>query len=79
VATPEWDDDGALVLKARLSPDDGALLLRALEAAREFIREEARDAGEEGGDLSAERSDALVQLAETWLARGPGELAGGAL
>jgi hypothetical protein len=77
VATPEWDDDGALVLKARLAPDDGALLLRALEAARELIREEARDAGEDGGDLSAERSDALVQLAETWLARGPGELAGG--
>ncbi|MCB9727424.1 MAG: DUF222 domain-containing protein [Deltaproteobacteria bacterium] len=42
-----------------------------------MIREETRDAGEEDGDLSAERSDALVQLAESWLAHGPGELAGG--
>ncbi|MCB9727159.1 MAG: DUF222 domain-containing protein [Deltaproteobacteria bacterium] len=72
-----WDDDGSLVLKGRLSPEDGALLVRALEAARDVIREEARDAGEGGGGLSAERSDALMQLAESWLARGPGELAGG--
>ena len=28
-----WDDDGALVIRGRLSADEGALLLRALEAA----------------------------------------------
>ncbi|MEZ4266555.1 MAG: DUF222 domain-containing protein [Myxococcota bacterium] len=65
------------LLKGRLGPEDGALLLRALEAARELVREEAHSAGEERGDLSAERSDALGKLAESWLAHGPGELAGG--
>lgn len=29
-----WDDDGALVLRGRLPAEEGALLLRALEAAR---------------------------------------------
>ncbi|MCB9789035.1 MAG: DUF222 domain-containing protein [Deltaproteobacteria bacterium] len=77
-----WDDDGALVLKGRLSPEDGALLVRALEAAREVVREERRDATEPRSEPSAERSgaersDALVQLAESWLAHGPGDLAGG--
>jgi hypothetical protein len=34
-----WDDDGSLVLRARLSPEDGALVVRALEQAREAARE----------------------------------------
>ncbi len=32
-----WDDDGMLVLSARLPPDEGALLLAALERARDDI------------------------------------------
>ena len=34
-----WDEDGSLVLRARLAPEDGALLLRALGAARERLQE----------------------------------------
>ncbi len=64
---PDDRAGGVYLLKGRLGPDDGALLLQALEAARELVR----------GDLSAERSDALGKLAESWLAHGPGELAGG--
>ncbi len=29
-----WDDDGSLVISGRLAPEDGAVVLRALEAAR---------------------------------------------
>jgi len=32
-----YDEDGSLVIEARLPPDSGALLLKALEAAREQI------------------------------------------
>jgi hypothetical protein len=34
-----WDDDGSLIIRARLVPEDGALFLRALEAARDRLRE----------------------------------------
>src|SRR5262245_4045013 len=58
-----WDEDGALVLHGRLAPEDGALLLRALEAARDALA---------GGDGSAEprptRAEALVALADATLA-----------
>jgi hypothetical protein len=37
-----WDDDGSLILRARLAPDDGALFLRALDAARDRLRERER-------------------------------------
>src|SRR5439155_17088357 len=33
-----WDEDGCLVLRARLAAEDGALLVRALDAARERVR-----------------------------------------
>jgi Domain of unknown function (DUF222)/HNH endonuclease len=34
-----WDEDGSLVIRARLAPEDGALFLRALEAARDLLQE----------------------------------------
>ncbi len=37
-----WDDDGSLVLQARLASEDGTLLVKALDAARERIRERRR-------------------------------------
>jgi Domain of unknown function (DUF222)/HNH endonuclease len=49
-----WEEDGSLVLRARLAPEDGALFLRALEAARDRLQERA-------GPTSAE---ALVALAD---------------
>src|SRR5262249_45015200 len=39
-----WDEDGALVLHGRLAPEDGALLLRALEAARDALAGRGRSA-----------------------------------
>jgi hypothetical protein len=37
-----WDEDGSLVVRARLVPEDGALLLQALAAARERLWREER-------------------------------------
>jgi Domain of unknown function (DUF222)/HNH endonuclease len=36
-----WDEDGSLVIRARLAPEDGVLFLRALEAARDLLQERA--------------------------------------
>ncbi len=76
-----FDDDGTLVLRARLAAEDGTLLVKALEAARERVverrREEARAAAADGADAGsaarsfeparATRVEALVELAETSL------------
>jgi len=37
-----WDDDGFLNLRGRLSAEEGALVMQALETARETLRAEAR-------------------------------------
>jgi hypothetical protein len=34
-----WDEDGSLILKARLAPEDGARFVRALDAARDRLQE----------------------------------------
>jgi len=39
------DEDGTVVLRGRLTPDVGALLLRALDAARETLYQRARVTG----------------------------------
>jgi hypothetical protein len=36
-----WDEDGSLVIRARLAPENGALFLRALEAGRDLLQERA--------------------------------------
>ena len=71
------DDDGSYVLKARLSPEQGARVVQALDAALGEIREEQYNAAE---NVSAEtssaattpvaalRADALERLADTYLA-----------
>ena len=38
-----WDDDGSLVLYARLASEDGTVLIRALDAAKERVRERRRE------------------------------------
>jgi hypothetical protein len=40
-----WDDDGSLIIRGRLSPDDGALFLAALRAARDAAAGDARPGG----------------------------------
>jgi len=39
-----WDDDGSLVFKARLPPERGALVVKALAAAEQALRETVRRA-----------------------------------
>jgi len=59
-----WDEDGALVVRARLAPEDGALFLRALEAAR---RLQEREWSEEHGSAEPRRptnADSLVAMAD---------------
>ncbi len=83
-----YDDDGSLILKARLPAETGALILKALQAAMEHHHESGTDEKVEA-DVSAEtsrisessprmkRADALVLMAESFLANGPKELNGG--
>jgi 5-methylcytosine-specific restriction endonuclease McrA len=70
------DEDGTMVLRGRLAPEVGALLLRALAAARETLYQKGRsqEAATRPADPSAERptmaqqqADALALLAETAL------------
>ncbi len=55
-----WDDDGSFVLSARLSPEDGALVLAALEAGRTTDMPPAASTA----DVSAETSPAAVRNAD---------------
>jgi 5-methylcytosine-specific restriction endonuclease McrA len=70
------DEDGTVVLRGRLAPEVGALLLRALEAARETLYQRARreETANRPADPSAvpptmaqQQADALALLAETAL------------
>lgn len=73
-----YDDDGCLVIKARMPAEQGALIVKALEMAMEKQFEAAR---QEGDDVTAEtsdagtdlepvavrRADALAEIAETYM------------
>ena len=70
------DEDGTVVLRGRLTPEVGALLLRALDAARETLYQKRRatEAVLSGGDpamaaptRAQQQADALALLAETAL------------
>ncbi|MGI8808568.1 MAG: DUF222 domain-containing protein, partial [Acidimicrobiales bacterium] len=50
-----WDDDGSLVITARLDADEGALVLQALDAGDHALRDQASR-----GDLSTEIDDAAA-------------------
>jgi hypothetical protein len=79
------DEDGTVVLRARLTPELGELFLRALDAARETLYQRRRAGVPTASDPAAEpptgpqqRVDALALLAETALHHGldpgsPGE------
>ena len=73
------DEDGTVTIRGRLSPEAGALLLKALTAAREALYQRGRAGGAEAqaADVSAEtptmaqqQADALQLLAETALHHG---------
>ena len=61
-----WDKNGALRIRAKLAPEDGALFLRALEAARDAINEKIRGSAEPR--RTPRNSEALVAMADTALA-----------
>jgi 5-methylcytosine-specific restriction endonuclease McrA len=60
------DDDGTVVLRGRLSPEVGALLLRALAAARETLYQKVGGSAEPP-TMAQRQADALALLAETAL------------
>lgn len=80
-----FDDHGMLVIQGRFPPEEGALLLRAIEAMRERLYREER--AQESDDFSevacgkverdvtsgimARRGDALIRLVETGAAAEP--------
>jgi 5-methylcytosine-specific restriction endonuclease McrA len=71
------DQDGMVVLRGRLAPEEGALLLRALDAARETLYQRRRDSGSvpppaadplaEPPARAQQQADALLLLAEAAL------------
>ena len=74
------DEDGAVRIHGRLAPEVGALLLKALEAARERLCQRRREHGPDADPPTMEQlqADALALLAESALHRGldpgtPGE------
>ena len=84
-ASFSWDDDGSLVVHARLSAEEGAVLMQAMDLAKdELIRERDDEvvAAERGSDrpplrlARATNADALVRVAESAVA-GAGAVASG--
>jgi hypothetical protein len=74
------DDDGMVVVRGRLAPEAGALLVQALTAAREALYQKTREAepSEDPPTMVQQQADALALLAETALHHGidpgaPGE------
>ncbi|MEW6476250.1 MAG: DUF222 domain-containing protein [Actinomycetota bacterium] len=69
-----WEDDGSLVLTARLSPEDGAVVLAALEAGRAAAEPPARPPSDAAGASAesllaeAKSADAFVAMAKLALA-----------
>ena len=64
------DEDGMLVLRARLTPEVGAVLLRAVEAALEQVPAPAEGAAGDEPTIAQRRADALGLVAESALAGG---------
>ncbi len=74
------DTDGTVIVRGRLTPEIGALLLQALAAARESLYQQARgkEAEADPPTMVQQQADALALLAETALHHGlnpgaPGE------
>jgi hypothetical protein len=72
-AVYRWDDDGSLVIEARLPPEQGALVVEALQVAESELREaqwqREGDSAESSTTTWGQRqADALVRCAEAYLA-----------
>ena len=69
-----WNPDGSLEVHGRLAPEDGALLLRALEAQRDSLW---RGSAEPRPARQASNAEALIAVAEASLAHQDGTRTGG--
>jgi hypothetical protein len=63
-----WSADGSLEVHGRLAPEDGALLLRALDSLRDSTWKEGRGSAEPRPARQASNAEALVAVAEAALA-----------
>ena len=73
-----YDDDGSLVINARLPAESGAVLVKALELATDdFWRADVSAETPEPPTLVQRRADALALFAETFLKHGYNTLSGG--
>jgi hypothetical protein len=66
------DEDGMVVVRGRLTPEEGAVLMQALAAARETLYQRARhtsvaDVPAEASTMAQQQADALALLAESAL------------
>jgi hypothetical protein len=72
-----WSNDGTLVIEARLTPEQGGVFLKALDRARDTLREaehgSAEPSAESGDQVMA---DALTLVADQSLANGSAESSG---
>jgi Domain of unknown function (DUF222)/HNH endonuclease len=72
-----WEADGSLSIHGRLAPEDGALLLRALDAKRDALWKQGRGSAEPRPARQASNAEALAAVAEAALAHsGEGQEAG---
>jgi hypothetical protein len=84
-ASVGWDDDGCLELRARLTPEEGAIVMKALDAARDELYNEVSDEavsaerpdGRPIRERRATNADALVRLAEAGAAARGARASGG--
>lgn len=79
-----WDDDGSLILTCRLPAEAGVRIMKAIDLALEELPQEPNlDDDVPAGTcrvpvrFSARRADALAMVAESFVARGALEAAGG--
>jgi hypothetical protein len=61
------DEDGMVVVRGRLTPEAGALLMKALAAARETLSLQGREDAAPTPSFGQEQADALALLAESAL------------
>jgi hypothetical protein len=61
------DEDGMVVLRGRLEPEVGALLMQAIAAARETLYQRARPEAGDAPTVAQQQADALALVAETAL------------
>ena len=72
-----WDEDGSLVLRGRLAPEDGAVFLEALETGREAVRERRRDVERGSAEPRPTNAEAFAAAAELALSAAGAARAGG--